>query len=77
MLTRYSYLTFAGSVCSSNDNETNRGTIMKQSERVTGARGVACVLSKLTFAKTTLASQEAHHSKKQLGNNVAQENSPN
>jgi hypothetical protein len=49
------------------------GTIMKQSERLTGAREVACLLSNLTLARSSLVSQGAHHSQKQQRNNVAQE----
>jgi hypothetical protein len=35
---------------------------MKQSERLNGAREVACLLSNLTLARSSLVSQEAHYS---------------
>ncbi len=49
---------------------------MKQSERLTGAREVACLLSNFTLARRSLVSQEAHHSKKQQRIYVAHEISP-
>lgn len=61
----------------SKHSETKRGTIMKQSERLTGAREVACLLANLTFAGSSLVSQEAHHPQKQQKINVAQEFHPN